>query len=95
MIDLGKLRDLTPNPETDCYSAAHVVSGIPIPKPRRIELFSSDAWEEFTEEWASSQKAAYAKIVRFAGAGDMGLDVVPLKREESGGGVLQPANPSP
>lgn len=76
VIDMANLRDLTPNPKTDCYSAAHVVSGIPIPKSRRIELFSSDAWEEFTEEWASSQKADYAKIVRFAGAGDTGLDVV-------------------
>ncbi len=76
MVEKGMLRDLVPKPETDCYSAEHVVSGIPIPKPRRVELFSPNAWEEFTEEWASSKKADYAKISRFAGAGDMGLDVV-------------------
>ena len=76
MVDKNMLRDLAPSPETDCYSAANVVSGIPIPKSRRVELFSPDAWEEFTEEWASSQKADFAKIVRFAGAGDMGLDIV-------------------
>jgi len=76
LVDSGTLRDLALNPKTDCYSAAHVVSGIPIPKTRRVELFSAEAWEEFTEEWASSQKANYVKIARFAGAGDMGLDIV-------------------
>jgi hypothetical protein len=76
VIDASKFRDLAPSPKTDCYSAAHVEAGIPVPKSRRVELFSPAAWEEFTEEWASSKKADYAKVVRLAGAGDKGLDIV-------------------
>ena len=76
MIEKADLRELVPKPKEGCYTAEHVVSGIPIPKSRRVELFSSDAWEEFTEEWAASQKSTYAKVVRFAGAGDKGLDIV-------------------
>lgn len=71
-----KFRDLSPNPKSGLYSAEHVTSGIPIPKTKRIELFSADQWEEFTEEWATSLASSYHKIKRFAGAGDQGLDVV-------------------
>lgn len=71
-----KFKDLNPNPQSGLYSAEHVVSGIPIPKTKRIELFSADQWEEFTEEWASSLENLYHKVKRFAGAGDQGMDVV-------------------
>lgn len=76
MIDTNNLRDLLPPFPTVLYSAEHVISGIPIPKMKRIEFFSPDEWEEFTEEWASSLVSEYSKIARFAGSGDKGLDVV-------------------
>ena len=69
-------KELSPNPQKGLYSSAHVISGIPIPKTQRVQLFNEDEWEEFTEEWASSLKSSYYSIKRFAGAGDKGLDVV-------------------
>jgi len=76
MKDLKELRELIPNPEKGLYSADHVSVGIPIPKTRRVEQFSPEEWEEFTEEWASSLKTSYVRVARFAGSGDKGLDVV-------------------
>jgi hypothetical protein len=75
-MDKADLKDINPNPQRGLYSAEHIISGIPIPKTKRIELFSADQWEEFTEEWASSLTSSYFKVERFAGAGDQGLDVV-------------------
>lgn len=69
-------KELSPNPQKGLYSSEHVVSGISIPKTRRVQLFGSDEWEEFTEEWASSLESSYHCVKRFAGAGDKGLDVV-------------------
>ncbi len=69
-------KELNPNPQKGLYTAEHVSSGIPIPKTKRIELFSADEWEEFTEEWATTLESSYHKVKRFAGAGDQGLDVV-------------------
>lgn len=75
-MDENDFKDLNPNPQKGLYSSEHVASGIPIPKTKRIELFSPDEWEEFTEEWATSLEDSYHKIRRFGGAGDQGLDVV-------------------
>lgn len=69
-------KELSPNPQIRLYSSAHVISGIPIPKTMRVQLFGADEWEEFTEEWASSLGGSYHCVKRFAGAGDKGLDVV-------------------
>ncbi|MCW2455988.1 UNVERIFIED_ORG: hypothetical protein M2414_003743 [Rahnella aquatilis] len=69
-------KELSPNTPKGLYSSAHVVSGIPIPKTQRVQLFSPDEWEEFTEEWASSLGSSYHCIKRFSGSGDKGLDVV-------------------
>ncbi|MDK2750073.1 MAG: hypothetical protein KYX60_05220 [Halomonas meridiana] len=69
-------KELLPNPQQGLYNSEHVGSGIPIPKTQRVQLFSADEWEEFTEEWASSLRSSYNCVKRFAGAGDKGLDVV-------------------
>tara|TARA_R110000850_G_scaffold214249_3_gene340169 strand:+ start:209 stop:1309 length:1101 start_codon:yes stop_codon:yes gene_type:complete len=69
-------KELSPKPQKGLYSSAHIVSGIPIPKTQRVQLFSAYEWEEFTEEWASSLESSYHCVKRFAGAGDKGLDVV-------------------
>ena len=76
MIDINDLKEILPPSLTGLCSAEHVISGIPIPKTKRIEIFSPAEWEEFTEEWASSLVSEYSKIARFAGSGDKGLDVV-------------------
>lgn len=75
MMDPDNFRDLAPTPPKVMLTSASISSGIPIPKTKMIELFSPDNWEEFTEEWASSL-VCYSKVVRFAGAGDKGLDIV-------------------
>ena len=69
-------KELTPNPQKGLYNSDHVISGIPIPKTKRVQLFDADDWEEFTEEWASSLQGLYHRLRRYAGAGDQGLDVV-------------------
>jgi len=76
MTNEDNFKELSPNPQKGLFSSAHVISGIPIPKTQRVQLFSADEWEEFTEEWASSLESLYNCVKRFAGAGDKGLDVV-------------------
>jgi len=76
MINTKEFRNISPKQQKGLYTTAHVSFGIPVPKTIRVEQFSPDQWEEFTEEWASSLKSIYYKVERFAGSGDMGLDVV-------------------
>ncbi|MGC2424193.1 MAG: ABC-three component system protein [Nitrospirota bacterium] len=83
MVDHTEFRTLKPKIPSVNYTSEHIVSGIPIPKTRRIELFSPDDWEEFTEEWATSLVAEYYLIRRFAGSGDKGLDVVGFISDET------------
>ena len=66
---------IVPTGTVHSASADHVQAGLPIPKASRVQIFSPDDWEGFTEEWASSL-SSYAVVRRFAGSGDMGLDVV-------------------
>lgn len=83
MTNLKEFRELMLNPEKGLYSAEHVSAGIPVPKTRRVEQFSPEEWEEFTEEWASSLKTSYVRVARFAGSGDQGLDVVAFITDET------------
>lgn len=76
MMKEDDFKKLSPNPKKGFYSSEHVVSGIPIPKTQRVQLFGADEWEEFTEEWASSLECSYHSIKRFGGSGDKGQDVV-------------------
>lgn len=57
------------------HSAEHVIAGIPIPKAQRVKLFSPEEWEVFIEQWASCHEPRYASVVRFSGAGDLGVDI--------------------
>jgi hypothetical protein len=41
-----------------------------------IQTFKPEVWEDFTEEWAHSQEEKYKKVIRYTGAGDMGLDIL-------------------
>lgn len=76
MIAPDSFRDLEPKKGAPIYTGEHVSAGIPIPKTKRIELFSPGEWEEFTEEWGLSLKHDYHRVMRFGGSGDKGLDVV-------------------
>lgn len=75
MTDPTDLADIAPKAAITAYSAGHVLAGLPVPKTRRLELFSPGDWEEFVEEWASSLKTKYVRVQRFSGAGDKGVDV--------------------
>lgn len=75
MISDSNLKDITPKPKTGTATATQVAVGTPIPKPVRVRSFSPEEWEEFVEEWADSLKTVYAKVRRFGGAGDFGIDV--------------------
>lgn len=51
---------------------------------KMVELFSSDEWEEFVEEWLDLKKVEYLDVQRLGGAGDKGRDVVAyITRDES------------
>lgn len=75
-------RELHPDSGGQTASAEHVAFGMPIPKTRRVEQFSPDEWEEFTEEWASSLELEYRLVRRFGGSGDLGLDVAAFASDE-------------
>lgn len=74
MVKSSDFKAIMPKGMVHSASADHVQAGLPIPKVARVQIFSPDDWEGFTEEWASSL-TGYAIVRRFAGSGDMGLDV--------------------
>lgn len=56
MIPEIELRDIQPKGSSDVPSSSHIQTGLPIPKTVRVQFFSPDEWESFTEEWASYLK---------------------------------------
>lgn len=74
MIEQSEFKAIIPKGVVHAWSADHVQAGLPIPKTTRVQFFSPDDWEGFIEEWAASLKN-YAIVRRFAGSGDMGLDI--------------------
>ena len=75
MIADADMKAIKPKAPSGAPSSAHVHSGIPVPKAIRVKNFSSDQWEAFIEEWASSLGNSYVKVRRFGGAGDCGVDI--------------------
>ena len=75
MISDADMRKIIPNESSATSSSAHVHTGIPVPKAIRVKNFSPDEWEDFIEEWAASLENSYAKVRRFGGAGDCGVDI--------------------
>lgn len=71
-----QLVDINHSLPTVTYSATNVSVGLPIPKIKRVQLFSPAEWEEFIAEWANSLKEDYRRVAKLSGSGDMGLDVV-------------------
>ena len=70
-----------PTPQPAPASAAQVASGRLIPPQQQILLFSHNDWEDFVEEWVFHQRSVYTKVTRFAGPGDMGIDVAGFRDE--------------
>jgi len=64
-----------PLPKDVSVSSGKVTHGRSFPPQQQILLYSADEWESFIEEWVHYQKTIYNKVVRFAGANDMGIDV--------------------
>jgi hypothetical protein len=67
-----------PTPSGNVPSAQKVIHGKTFLPQQQILLFSAAEWEEFIKEWVHYQKTKYNKVVRLAGAGDMGIDVAGL-----------------
>lgn len=87
MIPESDLKEIQPQISDSISSSSHVQSGIPIPKPIRVKFFSSEQWEEFTEEWASFLKNEYYRVRRFGGSGDMGVDIAGFCSEQGFEGI--------
>ncbi|KYO50489.1 hypothetical protein PJ900_21460 [Tistrella mobilis] len=75
MITDTDLIEIKPRQPLTTATADHAQSGLPLPKPARVRMFSPEEWEEFIEEWATSLGCAYVKVRRFGGSGDMGVDI--------------------
>ena len=77
-VDKGNLatnsRKLKPGIGAD--AAPQIGSGMNFPAAKLIELFEPEQWEDFTEEWAHTQEKTYQEVIRYTGAGDMGLDIL-------------------
>lgn len=78
VIKIEKPRELaTPTPE--CASTGPYI----FPQDR-IKLYHADEWEKFIQEWAFYLENKYSEVVRCAGAGDMGRDIIAYPLEAEG-----------
>lgn len=75
MISDSDLKEIRPKMAAGVPPSSQIQNGIPIPKVKRITIFSPDEWEEFIEEWGSSLNTNYGKVRRFGGSGDLGVDI--------------------
>lgn len=73
--DSGPQLDSVPEPDVLPSTAQNVAFGRLIPPQQQILTYSAEDWEQFILEWVHSQMQAYASVRRFAGPGDMGIDV--------------------
>jgi hypothetical protein len=80
------LQDI-PEPVNSGATATKVQFGKVFQPQQQILLYSADEWEEFIREWVHSQKKSYINVLRFGGAGDMGIDVAGLADENGLKGV--------
>ncbi|MGO7151885.1 ABC-three component system protein [Rhizobium leguminosarum] len=65
-------------PKQPPANSAKIQFGKVIPPQQQILIYSPDEWEAFIQEWATGKKPSYSKVVRLAGATDMGIDVAGL-----------------
>jgi hypothetical protein len=70
---------LSDMPKVEQCPSSVTLSGPPVPPQGYIQLYSSDEWEEFILEWATTLDTDYVQIKRFGGAGDKGADIAAFK----------------
>lgn len=75
MATEDNFREINPQTASAAFPSSYIANGAPIPKTLRAGTFSPDQWESFVEEWASSLKTNYRKVLRSGGSGDKGIDV--------------------
>lgn len=56
-------------------TAAQIQLGPWISPTARLITYSPDDWETFIDEWVFSLKQKYTDVLRYTGAGDMGIDI--------------------
>ena len=81
------MRFQNPPDVSEMQSSAKVLHGRLVPPQQQILLYSADEWELFIQEWLHHKKTIYQKVVRFAGANDMGVDVAGFVDEKGLKGV--------
>jgi hypothetical protein len=64
-----------PLPSPTMLSPAQVQSGPPIEPLTRIVTYDPSEWETFIDEWVSSLKTKYHKVLRYTGTNDRGIDI--------------------
>lgn len=65
-----------PPPPGNALMAALAATGPAISPQQRLLIYSATDWEEFVQEWVHyCLKKIYKQVQRFAGAGDMGIDI--------------------
>lgn len=75
------VRDIRPPTSTTSLTAARVEHGPRIAPRKVIQTYDPDEWEVFIEEWATGLSPTYAKVRRFGGSGDRGVDVAGFKTD--------------
>lgn len=71
-----------PPPSPTMLTASQVQSGPPIEPLVRIVTYEPGQWETFIDEWVSSLKTKYHKVLRYTGANDRGIDVAGFEDEK-------------
>lgn len=75
-------------PSGNALMASLADTGPAIPPQQRVLIYSADDWEGFVQEWAHyCLKKMYKQVQRFAGAGDMGIDIAGFSDEKRLTGV--------
>lgn len=64
-----------PSPSPTILSSTQIQNGPPIEPLVRIVTYDPGQWEAFVDEWVSSLKTKYRKVLRYTGANDRGIDV--------------------
>jgi hypothetical protein len=69
------VRDLQPPTPTSALTATQAEHGPRLAPRKVLQTYDPDEWEVFIEEWATGLAPGYARVQRFGGSGDRGVDV--------------------
>ncbi|MFB7251237.1 ABC-three component system protein [Microbacterium sp. NPDC056234] len=74
-------RDLDVAEPSSVLTAARAEYGPRLAPRKIIQTYDPDEWEIFIEEWATGLVPTYARVQRFGGSGDRGVDVAGFKTD--------------